>query len=478
MEIDIEAAGNTASLTGSEARLQFAGAGRLPIEAGHATAHARAHIRFILAALAVVLTVGAGWGMMLLWQIGMRGSFTGGSLFHVNAHGHAQIFGWVGLFIMGMGYRLFPGFWGSTHAVRSREAALAFGLMLGGIVLATAGMSVPGETWSQLLAATGGTLELAAIMIYGWQMLRIERSRTVPRDPADGFILVALAWFAAQTAMNLWHTHRTLSAATEDALIWQVSAYQAPLRDMQVHGMAVMMILGVSLKLLPRWFRLNSAPARRNWMACSAMTLAVIAECLIFVAYRWTGHHALAALLMVPWIMLAAGVAVVALPWRLWQPLVARDGVPDRSAKFIRIAYAWLALSLTMLLALPVYQALSGIPFSHAYYGAIRHAITVGFISMMILGMGARILTRRSGEGAGGLAPLWLPWVLVNVGCALRVSLQTATDFYPTAYTFVGISGVLELTGITIWAMEIVRLVRAGSAWQSPTLATETPAQA
>src|SRR5687767_10207108 len=64
--------------------------------------------RFFLAGILLVLTAGASWGALLLWQIGMRGKFTGVSIHDVNAHGHAQIFGWVGLFIMGFGYQAFP----------------------------------------------------------------------------------------------------------------------------------------------------------------------------------------------------------------------------------------------------------------------------------------------------------------------------------------------------------------------------------
>ena len=36
---------------------------------------------------------------------------------------------------------------------------------------------------------------------------------------------------------------------------------------------------------------------------------------------------------------------------------------------------------------MPLYNRLTGVGFSHAYFGATRHAITVGFISLMIMGM-------------------------------------------------------------------------------------------
>ena len=86
--------------------------------------------------------------------------------------------------------------------------------------------------------------------------------------------------------------------------------------------------------------------------------------------------------------LLALGCAVVVLPWRLWR----RPPRNERSARFVRLAYAWLGLSLLMLLFLPVYQVLSGLPFSHAYYGAIRHAVTVGFVSQMIVGVSTLVV--------------------------------------------------------------------------------------
>src|SRR5262245_57857646 len=55
---------------------------------------------FFKAGIAVVLTLGAAWGAYLLLRIAFTGSFAAAGLHEVNAHGHAQIFGWVGLFVM------------------------------------------------------------------------------------------------------------------------------------------------------------------------------------------------------------------------------------------------------------------------------------------------------------------------------------------------------------------------------------------
>ena len=85
-------------------------------------------------------------------------------------------------------------------------------------------------------------------------------------------------------------------------------------------------------------------------------------------------------------VLLAGCVVTLVRDWRIFSP--AED--KDRSLKFLRAAYVWLFISLAMLLALPIYQfgilhvfapqsQAATIGFSHAFYGATRHAITVGF---------------------------------------------------------------------------------------------------
>jgi hypothetical protein len=416
------------------------------------------HRRFFVTAIVLVMTFGATWGAWLLWRIGFLGNFTGLSVHEINAHGHAQIFGWVGLFIMGMGYQAFARFW-QTNLAAPRLVMPAFVTMTAGIILHTIGQGTSGQ-WSAAagVALAGGILELAAILVFCAQILATFRASQKPFTPSVGFIFMALFWFVAMAAMDLWHTHTTMTAPTRDRLLWFVSTYQAPLRDMQVHGLAVFMILGVSLQLLPALYGVRIASAKRNWIALAMLTVAVAGECLIFVAYRWTGLHVLAAFLMIPWLMIAIAIAMIVWPWKLWRPFQR----PDRSAKFIRTAYLWLAVSLTMLLLLPAYLAASKIPFSHAYYGAIRHAITVGFISLMIMGISARVVPMFNGVNPAGVSSLWGPFILINAGCFLRVSTQTLTDWHPAFYSIIGISGILEVIALAWWGMGLVALMRQG----------------
>jgi hypothetical protein len=115
------------------------------------------------------------------------------------------------------------------------------------------------------------------------------------------------------------------------------------------------------------------------------------------------------------------------------------------------------------------------IGFSHAYYGAIRHSITVGFISLMILGMAAKVVPTLKGVDSRQLRPLWLPFVLANLGCLLRVSLQIWTDFSEKAYPLVGMTGFLEVGGIAIWGVHLWRIMSDRLPGQAVT--TERPSQ-
>jgi len=414
--------------------------------------------RYFLGGIVLALTAGATWGAWLLWTIALTGSFRSISLSNINAHGEAQIFGWVGLFIMGFAYQAFPRFW-QTTLVTPRLAAHAFALMVAGLIVRTVAIAT-GEVWS-LAAPTallGGLLQVAAAMIFTGQILATLGRSRVRIDPGVGFILSALAWFVLSICGSVWHTWNTMTARTPEELIWYVATYQAPLRDLQIHGLALFMILGVSLRMLPALFDRPGVPDRRAWWALALLVAGVVIETVLFLVYRWTGQRGFAAGLPLAHAMLVAGVALVVLPWKLWEPFPGCD----RSGKFVRAAYTWLAISLAMLLVSPAHRLISGLPFSHAYHGAIRHAITVGFISLMITGMAAKVVPTLNGVDPRTLSRLWGPFLLLNFGCLLRVVLQTLSDWTGSVYPLLGVSGTLEVVGLAWWGAELIRLILAG----------------
>jgi hypothetical protein len=268
-----------------------------------------------------------------------------------------------------------------------------------------------------------------------------------------------------------------IAAGDRAALIWIVATYQAVLRDLQIHGFVLFMVLGVSIPILPRFYGVPEVTARRARTAWALMLGGVAGEISLFLAYRFTGHHVFAAGLLLPWAALAAGALSVAAVFRPWRPFPK----PDRSTKFVRAAYAWLAGSFALLLLMPVYQAALHLPFSHAYYGSIRHAITVGFASQMIMGIAAFVVPALRQVPRRELPALRGPFILANVGCLLRVTLQALTDVHHVFFALVGASGVLELTALAWWGAYMVRLMvttQARPGMRTPERVESTPCAA
>jgi len=141
----------------------------------------------------------------------------------------------------------------------------------------------------------------------------------------------------------------------------------------------------------------------------------------------------------------------------------------DRGLKFIRAAYAWFIVAAAMLVFTPIYNfgiympiTGSEVPFSHAFFGAYRHALTVGFIMMMIVGVSSKVVPTLSGVDLKRANSLWPTFVLLNLGNLTRVSFQIATDFSPLAYRVMGVSGFIEVVGLTLWGYELFANMRAG----------------
>lgn len=436
---------------------------------------------YFLAAMFVMLTAGAAWGVLLLIKIGQNASFTGISVLEINAHGHAQIMGWVGLFIIGFAYQAFPRMWHCDLA-KPQLAPVVLCAILVGMTLRIAAMYAHQQPWAIAAHTAGSVLEVAAVLVLSGQLWMTFHRSEQPISPYLGFVFTALVFLILQTIYSSWHMDRLLSAVTREQLIAQISGWQSPLRDMQIHGMALLMIVGVSMRMFPAIFGLPKTTSRRAWTSLGLLLAAVLLEVVVFTTMTLTAKPAVAAFLLLPWLILPVGVGLIVWPWKLWRPMP----VIDRSAKFIRVAYAWLYVSFGMLLLLPVYIFISGQDFSHAYYGSARHAITVGFISLMIVGMSSKIAPTLRGVSPEKLPSLWSAFVLINLGCALRVLFQIGTDWHPIFFKITGISGVLEWTGFAIWAWHMTAVMLGlgrytpddpqaiAKRWGSPTL-TITP---
>jgi hypothetical protein len=181
---------------------------------------------------------------------------------------------------------------------------------------------------------------------------------------------------------------------------------------------------------------------------------------------------------------LAIALLLVVFTWALGILSPAHDepepGADRGYEKFVRLAYAWLVVSGLMLASFSG-LALAGRTIDHAYVGAYRHALTVGFITTIMVGMALRIIPVFRG------VPLWsgrlreITFWLLAVGNVIRVLFQSLSAAAGPAWLRVaGISGLLELAalalfGINIWkTMDTVTVEDRAAASYRPPIAPET----
>ncbi len=125
--------------------------------------------------------------------------------------------------------------------------------------------------------------------------------------------------------------------------------------------------------------------------------------------------------------------------------------------RYIQLAFFWLLAGLVLLLLGDLYWRAQGSAPPHAYLGAVRHALTVGFMTTLILGVGQRLLPI--------LGHTLLPWpllvlptfVLIAVGNALRVLSEMATLVSAAAFDLMPLSAVLELAALSLFAANALR---------------------
>jgi len=421
-------------------------------------------ICYMICSIVLAITTGAAWGSYLLMKIGEQQSFITISIFDINAHGHAQIFFFTWLFLLGLVYCTIPHFWKTTLAIPSL-AYVALGCIVIGVFTRTAGMMfLQTYPWTLQAAIIGSSLQIVAAVLFAVQIFVTYRQRETLFQPYCIYIFTSIACFFLMSVASTWHTWNVCTAVSFDDLVWYIATFQAPLRNLQIHGFMLFMIFGISIKAFPIFFDLPKISRRKAWKVWWLFFIALIAEISFFLLYRHTGLHYFASALLLPWTLYCVGTVSILRVWSLSKSFKEKHS----SNKFMRWSYRWLFISLILLLLMPLYQLFNGTPFSHAYYGAIRHAITVGFTSIFLMGMGVRIFSPSLKCIVGHN----IAFLLVNIGCFLRVTLQILTDWTSTAFVFVGISGILELIAFTLWGSCLIMTIYLNKRVSQP---KETP---
>jgi hypothetical protein len=431
--------------------------------------------RFFKAGIVVVVTVGALWGAVNLLEIALQRNFL---LLHlvpaIHAHAHAMIFGWCGLFVMGFAYQSFPRF-KHTTLWRPRLANLTFYLMLTGIATRIGAELLAPDALGLALGAVASVTELAAIGLFIAIILNTARKSVQPHNPYEKFIFGALAWFFVQAILSDVFFFAKATAANQSELIHRIALLDGPLRDIQLLGFVAMIIAGVSQRFVPVVYQLGRPQHDRQTLIFWLMNASLLLDVASYVLLLTTRNPVFALGLETSFLLMLTWAVLLVRQLRIF----ATPRERDRSWKFVRTSYLWLLIAMVMLPFFPAYGILTHQYFAHSFMGAYRHAFTVGFVTLMIVGISSRVVPILAGIDSGRLSALWGPFILLNIGDAGRVTLQILTDFIPRiAYPLVGFTGFLELAALAWWGVGLWRIMNAASARRVVPVFIQPPAVA
>jgi uncharacterized protein DUF1858/uncharacterized protein DUF542/NnrS protein len=409
---------------------------------------------FIKGAIVATLTGGATLGLVALTIAGLRGSLSTGLAWWtpvIQAHGHVQIFGWVALFIMGVAYHVVPRF-KATDLYRPDLARRTFWLMAGGLTARALAQPYTREAFASVVGVAGAAAELVAVALFARIIAHTIASSPGPRAGFERYLFAGNVWFLVLAAANLGSMIRM--AATGDPVI------PAPLNGALIHAEVVgfigLWILGVSLRILPVFLGLRALGtlAARGvfWAVNLAVALAAGAEILGVTALR------------VPAALLELGaVAVFVIGLGVFRkPASSAHADPNPYyRKFIVAAYAWLVFAAALLAFISVYEAAVA-PLPHELTGSYRHAITVGFITAMIMGVASRVVPVFRGVPLQGVGAVNAAFWLLNAGCAIRVVFQAVAGFRGAPFTLISSSSAyLEIPAIALFSLVLWRTLDA-----------------
>lgn len=451
---------------------------------------------FIWVALALALLAGFGYGAILVWILAL--GQPSGILWvaTVQAHGHVQLFGWGGLFVVGVSLYFLPRLRGSPLVAAPLTpwvaTLLGTGIALRGLAQPVLGLAAdPGSPLGcagRLGFGISGLLEWAGASLAAGMLAATFRQGRAPLRASQAvwpvFPFLAMAyvafWLAGTTNAGL-----TLVAGWQGSAFFP-QAWDEALTHAMLSGFLVPVAMAVSVRTLPLFLTL--APAPREAL------VPIAGVYLVGLILRITGLLAGQDLLMGLGSVLE-GVAVLGFIWLLdvllrrrapWTttrevlPQAAPSGpgrrptrgiLPDygeygRFEWLIQPAYAWLAIAGLLALANGLSMILRQSPLLP--FDAERHAIAVGFITLLIMGMAVRMLPGIAGQRAVASlrlveAMLWLGngMALFRVGPLLLMPVLLGTGWSGAmaiadlARVTLGMSGVVGWLAIACLAVNL-----------------------
>jgi len=420
---------------------ELAAAAGAPVKL-HGQSAERVHHAFILSALIVTLSLGAGWGAWLLWQIGMQRQFSGAPANQVIAHGEAQLWGFVVLFVLGV----------SLRTVLQGVAWHPLGRWVCRALLTLALVGVVGSTFWSLFPSSFAALGLvsaAALLFFSAGVWGLQIAHLRTNWPATWVraVLVSGLWLTVWAIVTAWLRWQAGSAGPAV----YTSDQRLLLIELAVLGFAMNSIYGFGQMLLPGLLRIgstrNGAIELAHWFHNAGVIIVCLANSTIAGSLSMGIGSG----------FLVAGASLFAFGHR---GFVGRRRTSYGDEKghvtldwYPPLAFFWLLVALLLMTGGVIYEAATENALPYAYMGAVRHGLTVGFMTTLILGVGQRMLPVLD-RTVLAIPRLTVPiLVLIATGNLLRVSTELTTSLTPAAYGVMPISALLEWSALLLFTI-------------------------
>ena len=370
-------------------------------------------------------------------------------------HAHLQLFGFLGLLIMGVGHHLVLRF---AH-LPVRQPPLAswiVGQAAFGLAARLAAAAAEGTAGRILWPASGIAEALAYALFAAWVTARVRETK--PRFTSDWLMVSGAWWFAVGVAAEAAGLLRAAAAGADPA----AATPGVGLYAMGLYGGVFGWVLGVAMRVAPM-FLTGRKVGRLGGPALLALNGGVF---LALLAGAWPPDSATGqAFLALSDLGVAAALVVGAVSVGAWQPEPRRAialHLDRTEAWFFRLAFASAGLA-ALGLVVGAVLTLAGVP-PGLLIDATRHLLTIGFVIGAICAMGFRFLpviegVRLAVPGARHVAF----WAL-----ALAVLLRTAelgADYLHEAFLRpAAVSGFLAWLALGAWGLAIVLTMRRPAA--------------
>jgi uncharacterized protein involved in response to NO len=406
------------------------------------TSLSRLLITYITTGLIFMLLPGTFFGVWNLVAISSRRAADSISPAWVQAHGHAQIFGWIGSFILGIGFYSIP------KLRRLDPFALSAGW--GCWALWTAGVAL--RWWAGVSqwhwrtgAPASAVLELAAFVVF----LRCvsghrpqKSANGAAKNGLDEWALVVIIASMGLLLTLIVNLAATIVLAVKGSASALPAGFDQRFLVLETWGFLVPFVWGFSARWLPVFLGLRPIHRGRLLWAVVLNLAGVIA--------------ALAGWMVAAVVLLTAGVLIAVNALRIFEPPISPaklKGVSPSFPVFIRLAYGWAVIAAV----LGIWAALTSRP--QGVWGASRHALTVGFLATMVFAIGQRVLPAFSGMRILFSTKLmFFALTLLGVGCFLRVSSEILAyqGFSNAAWSWLPVSAIVEMIAVTIFASNLL----------------------